>query len=78
MHDDGVQVSRSAGRELDPAVERVIQRCLSRDATERPASATAALPGGDPGRGLAAGETPSPAMVAAAAWTRCRCASASA
>ena len=70
MHDDGVQVSRSAGRELDPAVERVIQRCLSRDATERPASAiavSAALPGGDPlAAALAAGETPSPAMVAAA------------
>ena len=51
-------------------VERVIQRCLSRDPTERPASAiavSAALPGGDPlAAALAAGETPSPAMVAAA------------
>ena len=56
--------------ELDPLVERVIFRCLERDAARRPASAlqvAAALPGGDPlAAALAAGETPSPEMVAAA------------
>ena len=57
-------------KDLDPLVERVIERCLSVDPRERPASAlqvAAALPGGDPlAAALAAGETPSPEMVAAA------------
>jgi serine/threonine-protein kinase len=55
---------------LDPAVERVILRCLESDPQERPTSVmavAAALPGGDPlAAALAAGETPSPEMVAAA------------
>jgi serine/threonine-protein kinase len=55
---------------LDPAIERAIMRCLSRDPSKRPSSAlavAAALPGGDPlGAALAAGETPSPEVVAAA------------
>jgi serine/threonine-protein kinase len=53
---------------LDPAVERAILRCLQREPSERPASAlavAASLPGGDPlAAALAAGETPSPEMVA--------------
>jgi hypothetical protein len=56
--------------EIDPAVERVIVRCIEKDPKLRPASAltvAAALPGGDPlAAALAAGETPSPEMVAAA------------
>lgn len=57
-------------KEIDPLVERVILRCLEKDAEKRPASAlqvAAMLPGGDPlEAALAAGETPSPEMVAAA------------
>jgi serine/threonine-protein kinase len=60
----------SVAAEVDPAVEKVIRRCLDPDPARRPASAVgvmAALPGGDPlAAALAAGETPSPEMVAAA------------
>ena len=56
-------------KDLDPAIERVIERCLSPDPMRRPSSAlavSAALPGGDPlAAALAAGETPTPEMVAA-------------
>ncbi len=56
-------------KDLDPAVERVILRCLEEDPKRRPSSAlnvAMALPGGDPiAAALAAGETPSPEMVAA-------------
>jgi predicted Ser/Thr protein kinase len=58
-------------KDLDQAVERVILRCLEEDPKRRPSSAIAvamALPGGDPiAAALAAGETPSPEMVAASA-----------
>ena len=57
-------------RDLDPTIERAIQRCLEREPAKRPSSAlavSAALPGGDQlAAALAAGETPSPEMVAAA------------
>ena len=57
-------------KSLDPKIELAIMRCLKPQAGDRPASAlavAAALPGGDPlAAALAAGETPSPAMVAEA------------
>src|SRR5262249_52987864 len=57
-------------RDVPPAVEQLVRSCLARDPNARPASALAvmaALPGGDPLQAaIAAGETPSPAMVAAA------------
>jgi serine/threonine-protein kinase len=56
-------------KDIDPSVERAILRCLELDPRQRPSSAlavAAALPGGDPiAAALAAGETPTPAMVAA-------------
>jgi hypothetical protein len=56
--------------DIGDAAERVILRCLEKDPSRRPSSAlqvAAALPGGDPlAAALAAGETPSPGMVAAA------------
>src|ERR1022692_295771 len=63
----------SIAAEIDPAVEKAIRRCLDPDPAKRPASAlmvAAALPGGDPlAAALAAGETPSPDLVAASGET---------
>ena len=57
-------------KDIDPAVETAILRCLQKDPALRPSSVrqvAAAFPGGDPlAAALAAGETPSPEMVAAA------------
>jgi len=71
LHESGaLPTPSSLVRDLDPAIERTIQRCLEREPAKRPASAlavSAALPGGDQlAAALAAGETPSPEMVAAA------------
>ena len=63
----------SIAAEIDPAVEKAIRRCLDPDPARRPATAlsvAAALPGGDPlAAALAAGETPSPELVAASGKT---------
>ena len=57
-------------QEIDPVAESAIMRCLDPDPTARPESALAvavSLPGGDPlAAALAAGETPTPELVAAA------------
>jgi hypothetical protein len=59
----------SVVKDLNPVIERVILRCLENEPSARPAtvlSVAAALPGGDPlAAALAAGETPSPQLVAA-------------
>src|SRR5262245_12788356 len=53
---------------LNPAIERIILKCLEKEPRDRPRTAyevLAALPGGDPLQAaLAAGQTPSPEMVA--------------
>src|SRR5258706_11249959 len=63
----------SVVKDLNPVIERVILRCLETEPTARPAtvlSVAAALPGGDPlAAALAAGETPSPQLVAASGET---------
>ncbi len=55
---------------LDPAIDRAVRRCLALSPGDRPTSAlrvAGALPGGDPlAQALAAGETPSPELVARA------------
>jgi len=56
-------------KDLDPAIERLILRCLDEEPKRRPAASinvAMGLPGADPiAAALAAGETPSPEMVAA-------------
>jgi serine/threonine-protein kinase len=56
--------------EIDPLAEKAILRCLSREPNARPSGpleVLSALSGGNPlDKALAAGETPSPEMVAAA------------
>jgi serine/threonine-protein kinase len=63
----------SVVKDIDPAVESAILRCLEKDPAKRPSSVrqvAAAFPGGDPlAAALAAGETPSPEMVAASGET---------
>ncbi len=58
----------SIASDIEPEVEKVVRRCLDPDPMKRPPSAVAvmlSLPGGDPlAAALAAGETPSPEMVA--------------
>jgi len=56
-------------KDLDHGIDEIIRRCLDEDPRRRPATPLAVamgLPGGDPmAAALAAGETPSPEMVAA-------------
>jgi hypothetical protein len=64
-----VPSAASAVKDIDPVMDRVIARCLDPEPARRPQSALALarmLPGGDPlAEALAAGDTPSPEMVAA-------------
>lgn len=70
QHETGMTTSVSqVVRSVDEHVDRVISRCLSVDPTQRPSSAlaVAAQLSADPlAAALAAGETPSPEMIAAA------------
>jgi len=63
----------SVAREVDPRIEKAIARCLDPEPAKRPQSALALarmLPGGDPlAEALAAGETPSPELVASSGST---------
>jgi serine/threonine protein kinase len=71
LHESGSVASPSSVvRDLDPTIEGAILRGLEKDPAGRPPSALAvstSLPGGDQlAAAMAAGETPSPEMVAAA------------
>jgi len=69
LHTQPPPSASSVVPDIDPKIERVILKCLEKDPMLRPSSAlavSAALPGGDPlAEALAAGETPSPELVAA-------------
>jgi predicted Ser/Thr protein kinase len=74
LHSETTPLSPSSlVKELDPAVESAILRCLDSEPSNRPPTALAVaarLPGGDPlAAALAAGETPSPQVVAASGST---------
>ncbi len=64
----------SLAPDIEPAVEKTVRRCLDPDPARRPSSALSvamSLPGGDPlAAALAAGETPSPELVAASGKTQ--------
>ena len=64
-----VALTSLSGFNIDPALAAVVERCTETDPDDRPASAlavAAALPGGDPlAAAIAAGETPSPELIAA-------------
>ncbi|HUU33951.1 MAG TPA: serine/threonine-protein kinase [Vicinamibacterales bacterium] len=70
LHQRPPTTSQASLSRLDPSIDRVIHRCLEMDPARRPGSAlavAAGLPGGDPlAAAVAAGETPSPEMVAEA------------
>jgi serine/threonine-protein kinase len=70
LHNEVMTTSFTSTSQLDAAVDRTIHRCLEKDPAKRPGSAlavAAGLPGADPlAAALAAGETPSPEMVAEA------------
>ena len=70
-HHEESSVPRSPSEfvaDIDPAIERAVVRCINPDPHSRPRSASelsASLPGGDPlAAATAAGETPSPSLVA--------------
>lgn len=70
LHESRTPTSLPDIERLDPAIDRLIRRCMEKDPASRPPSAlvvAAGLPGADPlAAALAAGETPSPEMVAEA------------
>lgn len=75
LHTSGLpDPPRQRARDIDPALERVILKCLQKEPARRPASASQvalALPGGDPlAAALAAGETPVPPEMVAASPLR--------
>ena len=67
------RIPSSVVKDIDPLVESAILRCLQKDPATRPSTVRlveAAFPAGDPlAAALAAGETPSPEMVAASGET---------
>jgi serine/threonine protein kinase len=71
--ESGIVPPSALVKDLNPEIERAILQCVWPEVQDRPASAlavSAMLPGGDPlAAALAAGETPSPEMVAAAGGT---------